>query len=90
MTSYERERIVVACVIMVEDCLELVATSCSRTAFSLVRGVSHIIHVVIHFVEDVGVDAGGWPGWLGRHGSRICASELLGASTGLDLSLKAL
>ena len=25
-------------------------------------GVSHIIHVVIHFVNDVGGDAVGWPG----------------------------
>ena len=53
-------------------------------------GVSHIIHVVIHFVEDTGGDTSGWPVWIGRHGGGVCAAALVGASTGLTLTLKAL
>ena len=53
-------------------------------------GVSHIIHVVIYFFEDVGGDSDGWPVWIGPHRGEVCASELVGASTVLDLPLKAL
>ena len=50
--------------------------------------VSHITHVVIHFFEDFGGNAGGWNGWLGRHGGGFFTEKLVGASIGLDLPLK--
>ena len=52
--------------------------------------ISHIIHVVIHFVEYFVGNVGGWIRWLGRHGGVVCADKLVGASTGLDLPVKAL
>ena len=51
-------------------------------------GVGHVVHIIIHFVEDVGGDAGDLPGWLILHSGGVDATKLVRSSTGLDLLLQ--
>ena len=57
--------------------------------------IGHVVHIVIHFVEGVRGDNGGKPEWFGcgrfdSNSGNVGATELDGASTGLDLALKTL
>ena len=55
----------------------------------LYDSVGHAVHIIVHFVKEVGSDSGDWHGWLGSHSGGIEANGLVGVSTGLDLALQA-